>query len=231
MRNRILLFLFFIYLSGFLVSCKNDTYLSDPPAVPGQSFSEEFDTLSAATSRGWTFINASLPAGTGGWTGPSFVSAIPVFSGNGYVYSFQTAVQGSGAYSVQSTISNWIISKLIWLHNGDKIVFYSNGISADQTPIGLELRMNVQNDGVNVGSGNNPGDFRDLLTVINPSQTYNSPDSYPTTWTKFEATVFGLSEPKKGRIGFRFYIPDNYQYHLPTTMIAIDKVSYTSNFK
>ena len=229
MRNKFLLFSYFICLSGFLISCKNDTDLPDPP-VPGQSFSEEFDTLSAASGRGWTFINVSQPAGAGGWTSPS-LSAIPLFSGNGYIYSFQTAVQGSSTYSISGTLSNWIVSKPIWLHNGDKIVFYSNSATTDQTPIGLELRMNVQNDGTNVGNGKDPGDFRDILAIINPSQTYNSPDSYPTTWTKFEATVFGLSEPKKGRIGFRFYIPDNYQYNLPTTMIAIDKFSYTSNFK
>lgn len=231
MRNKILLFSFFICLSGCLISCKNDTYLSEPPSVPGQSFSEEFDTLSAASARGWTLMNASTPAGTGAWTGPSITTVIPLFSGNGYIYSFQTAVQGSSTYSVSSTLSNWIVSKPIWLHNGDKIVFYSNGVTVDQTPIGLELRMNVQNEGTNVGSGKDPGDFKDILTVINPSQTYNSPDSYPATWTKFEATVFGLAEPKKGRIAFRFYIPDNYQYNLPTTMIAIDKFSYTSNFK
>jgi len=229
MRNRGLV-LFFISVSGFLVSCKDDTTLSLPPA-PGQSFSEEFDTLSAATGRGWTFINASVPAGTGSWTGPSLTSSMSVFSGNGYAYSFQTAAQGSSSYSVLSTVSNWIVSKPIWLHNGDKIVFYSNCVSLDQTPVSLELRMNVQNDGTNVGGGKNFGDFRNILTVVNPLLTYNSPDSYPTTWTKFEATVSGLSEAKKGRIGFRFYIPDNYQFNLPTTMIAIDKVSYISNYK
>jgi hypothetical protein len=226
MRRIILPLSFFIVGTVFLASCKNDAYLAEAPGIPNQSFTEDFETISGAQANGWQFINASSPTGTGGWAGPSLTSAIPLYSGSGYAYSFNTVAQGSSGYSVQSSISNWIISKPIWLQNGDKIVFYTNSLSLDNTPTGLEVRINRFNDGTNVGSGNDPGDFKDVLTAVNPFQTYNAANSYPTGWTRFEAIVGGLSVPVKGRIAFRYYVPDNFQYNQPTTIVAVDKMAY-----
>ena len=228
MRKIILPFVFFIALTTFIVSCKDDAYLLTPPPIPDQSFSEDFDSPGTATANGWTYINVSDPIGTGGWTGPSLTSAIPLYNGSGYAYSFNTVAQGSAGYTVLSTISNWMVSKPLVLQNGDKIVFYTNSLSLDLTPTGLEVRMNKHNDGMNVGSGNDPGDFTDILTAVNPFQTYNEANSYPVTWTRFEATVGGLSAPTKGRIAFRYFVPDNYQYNGATTIVAIDRMSYTS---
>lgn len=228
MRKIILSFVFIISLSAILISCKNDEYLAAAPPVADQSFTEEFDIPGSATTNGWKFINASDPMGTGGWTGPSLSNVISVFSGSGYAYSFNTVALGSAAYSIESTISNWIVSKPLMMQNGDKIVFYTNSISLDLTPTCLQVRMNNHNDGTNVGSGDDPGDFTELLTAINPFQTYNQANSYPTTWTRFEATVAGLNAPVKGRIAFRYYVPFNYQYYQATTIVAVDKMSYIS---
>ena len=228
MRKQLLPFVFFISLSALMVSCKDDAHLAASPPIPDQSFSEDFDSPSGATAAGWTFINASDPIGTGGWTGPSFPNVIPLYNGSGYAYSFNTVALGSSSYNIESTISNWIVSKPIWLQNGDKIVFYTNSLSLDFTPTSLEVRLNQKNDGMNVGSGNDPGDFTTLLATVNPTLTYNAQDSYPTTWTRFEATVGGLSKPVRGRIAFRYYLPFNFQYNQPTTIIAIDRMSYIS---
>jgi hypothetical protein len=211
-----------------LASCKNDEYLTTPPPIPDQSFSEEFESISSATGNGWQFINKSSPIGTGGWTGPSLSAYIPLFSGSGYAFSFNTVAAGSSTYATLSSISNWIVSKPVILKNGDKIVFYTNSLTLDLTPTGLELRMNTKNDGVNVGDGDDPGDFSTILTTINGGQTYNAADSYPTTWTRFEATISGLIEPVKGRIAFRYYVPANYQANVATTLVAIDRMTYTS---
>ena len=228
MRKQFIPIVFFISLSFFLASCKDDAYLATAPPIPDQSFSEDFDSPGAATAAGWTFINASDPIGTGGWTGPSFTSVIPLYNGSGYAYSFNTVAQGSPTYAVESTISNWIVSKPLWLQNGDKIVFYTNSLTLDITPTALQVRMNKKNDGTNVGTGDDPGDFTELLLTVNPQQTVNAADSYPVTWTRFEAIVGGLSEPTKGRIAFRYYLPHNYQYNQPTTIVAIDRMSYIS---
>jgi hypothetical protein len=211
-----------------LASCKNDEYLTTPPPIPDQSFSEEFETIAGATGNGWQFINKSSPIGSGGWQGPSLTAYIPLFSGSGYAFSFNSVALGSSGYTLESTISNWIVSKPITIKNGDKIVYYTNSLTLDLTPTGLELRMNTKNDGVNVGDGDDPGDFTVVLNAINAGQSLNAPNSYPTTWTRFEATVSGLVEPVKGRIAFRYYVPHNYQYINPTTLVAIDRMTYTS---
>jgi hypothetical protein len=228
MRKITLSALFIIALSTFVISCKDDAYLLTPPPTPDQSFSEDFETIAGAQGNGWTFKNASFPIGTGGWAGPAQAGIISLFSGSGYAYSFQNVAQGNPGYTVLSTVSNWIISKPLWLQNGDKIVFYTNSITVDATPFSLQLRMNRRNEGTNAGSGGDPGDFTDILTEVNPFMTLNQANSFPVTWTRFEATVAGLSKPVKGRIAFRFFAPDNYQYDLPTTMVAVDKMTYTS---
>ena len=229
MRKIILPIALFLSVSLFLASCKNDEYLLTPPPIPDQSFSEEFESISTMKANGWDTINASTPKNIPqpSWLGPS-ITNIPLFSGSGYAFSVNSVARGAANYSIESTISNWIISKPIMLQNGDKIVFYTNSLTLDFTATGIELRMNKKNNGKNVGDGVDPGDFTEVLTAVNASQTVNQANSYPTTWTRFEATVSGLTEPVEGRIAFRYYVPYNYQYNAPTTIIAIDRFTYTS---
>ena len=86
-------------LSGFLLaslsiltllqSCKDDSYLLDPPPTPDQSFVEEFDTAQSAYNRGWRFINRSDLIGRTSWQNPSVLAGIPFLSysgtGTGYL--------------------------------------------------------------------------------------------------------------------------------------------------
>src|SRR4051794_9494916 len=53
--------------SSAVISCKNDSYLADPPPVKDQSFVEEFDTMQNAFNRGWRWINRSTPIGVTNW--------------------------------------------------------------------------------------------------------------------------------------------------------------------
>jgi hypothetical protein len=181
-------------------------------------------------ANGWDTINASSPKNIPqpSWLGPSITAYIPLFSGSGYAFSVNSVAQGSASYTIESTISNWIVSKPIMLQNGDKIVFYTNSLTLDLTATGIELRMNKKNNGKNVGDGDDPGDFTEILTAVNPFQTVNEANSYPTSWTRFEATIGGLNKPVEGRIAFRYYVPFNYQYNAPTTIVAIDRFTYTS---
>ena len=32
------------------------------------------------------------------------------------------------------------------------------------------------------------------------------PTAYPGNWTRFEATIFGLNKPAKGRFAFRYFL-------------------------
>jgi hypothetical protein len=116
MRKQFIPIVFFISLSVFLASCKNDAYLATSPPIPDQSFSEDFDSPGGAVAAGWTFINASDPIGTGGWTGPSFTSVIPLYNGTGYAYSFNTVAQGSAKMEIRSSsiliALHWILRQL-----------------------------------------------------------------------------------------------------------------------
>lgn len=44
-------------------SCKDDSYLTVPPPIPDQSFTESFDDYDQAYAKGWRSINTSSPIG------------------------------------------------------------------------------------------------------------------------------------------------------------------------
>jgi hypothetical protein len=60
---------------------------------------------------------------------------------------------------------------------------------------------------------------------INPGATNPSgvAGGYPTSWTQFSLTISGLSVPTDGRIGFRYYLPNN---NTDGTVVGIDTFSF-----
>jgi len=235
-----------------LQSCKDDSYLLAPPPVPNQSFVEEFDTVQKAYNRGWRFINRSDLLGPRNWQNPTSVSGIPFISysgtGTGYLWAdyFSTS-------SAVGTISNWAVSPEIKMQNGDKIIFYTRGELAQYQPTPtspiittdfvnrLQVRIN-KTTSLNCGDGTDPGDFTTPLLDINPFynefilESFNDPadprhnealQAYPHVWTRFEATVIGLSEPTKGRFAFRYFIEEAGNNGRGTS-IGIDSVAYIS---
>jgi len=258
--SRILLSFAVIAIS--LLACRKDDPASlIPPPIPDQSFREEFDTVAKAFERGWVPINNSNPKGSSIWTqgGAPFPIFSP-YSSNGSYAGFIAAdyLSTSGTDDV---ISNWLISPVITMQNGDKISFYTRtqllpAGGGDSTDYGnnLEVCYNRKNDGTNVGVANDPksaaynsntdrGDF-ELLLSINPP-VYNSsisfweykyahstpslfvPGSYPAQWTRFEATISGLSGPHQGRFAFRYYTLDGGS-NGNASAVGIDQVIYTS---
>ena len=220
-------------------ACKDDGYLTNIPPIADQSFNEEFDTATAALSRGWQFINASEPSGSSIWQNgggiPPFFNA---FSNNGSYAGF-IGVDNLSTSADQGLISNWLISPPLIIQNGDKIIFYTKAqqrpdSTGDTTDFGnsLQLRLNINNDGANVGAGIDPGSFTKGILSINPLQIYSSvlfpiPVAYPSQWTRFEATIAGLDQPAKGRFAFRYFV-ENGGAKGNGTGIAIDAVSYKS---
>jgi hypothetical protein len=204
-------------LAVVFYSCKDDSYLTKI-TYADQSFVEEFDTASAALSRGWQFINTSNPKGGGVWQdGGSIPPFFKAYSNKGSNAGFiGTDVTSTSAGS--GTISNWLISPPLIMQNGDKIIFYTrafqlfDGVS-DTTDHGnsLQVRINPYNDNVNVGNGLVLGDFTQGLLDINEGMIWSSiitpnPYAYPSQWTRFEVTVFGLNNPVRGRFAFRYFV-------------------------
>jgi hypothetical protein len=247
MRNFTLSILTILVLASFLglQSCKDDSYLLKQPGVPDQSFSEEFDTASAAIARGWSFINVSDPIGGGVWQqGGGIPPWYPAYSSQGSYVGFIGADYRS-VLGGPGTISNWLVSPPVTMQNGDKIVFYTRGwvdvnplVAGDSTDWAnrLQLLINPYNDGLDVGHAEDPGDFTTTLIDINSNYeefhttpSLSSPRAYPGRWTRFEGTVYGLNGPVRGRFAFRYFVENaGLCGTCLGTGVAIDKVSFVS---
>lgn len=234
-----------ISILTLLQSCKDDSYLLEPPPVPDQSFVEEFDTAQNAYNRGWRFINRSESVGRSDWKNPDALTGIPFISwsgtGNGYIWADYQSTSAASA-----TISNWAVSPEITLQNGDKIIFYTRtelyslggGDSTDYVNR-MQVRLN-KTTSLNCGDGLDPGDFKTILLDINPhyyefrTLAFNNPSNplyqearqaYPPVWTRFETSISGLKEPTKGRFAFR-YFTEGAGSNGRGSSIGIDSVAY-----
>jgi hypothetical protein len=244
MRKSTFSFLTVFVLASLIIlqSCKDDSYLLTKPAVTDQSFSEEFDTATAALTRGWVFKDTSDPIGSGIWQQAGGLPPwFQAYSSSGTYVGFIGADYTSTS-AAAGIISNWLISPSTVLQNGDKIIFYTRGLLYDAGTGGdstdyanrLQVRINRHNDGLNVGSGEDFGDYTDAILDINVNYEFYhtdpalySPTAYPAKWTRFEATVSGLTDPVRGRFAFRYFVEGGGNNGLGSG-IAIDKVSFVS---
>ncbi len=222
-------------------SCKKDDDPVTPPivVVPNQSFSQGFESDADLTSQGWVLRNLSDtipfdPSDNSG--GPGFGWSVQSETSNG-----ETPFEGTGLFydsylaatNFDGNISDWIISPKLLLQNGDKISFYTlshgsvgygaNGSYGDR----LQLRLNVFNTSDSIGTTSlDVGNFTKPLIDINPLYKVVSPGDYPTTWTKYEATISGLNQPDSGRFALRYFV----ELHggVNGDEIAVDKLEFTS---
>jgi hypothetical protein len=236
-----------------LQSCKDDSNLTTLPPVPDQSLVEEFDTLTAAVSKGWVIRNRSEPIGPAVWQqGLSSQASITYnaysskSTANGFISTdYSSAVSPNPG---ESTISNWIISPKVILQNGDRIIFYSRQEDTLST-FGdrLQVVINKNNDGIDCGRGLDPGDFDTKLLDINPLNASANPTNpfaaggypagiylfdpimaYPAFWTRFEAVVRGLDGPTNGRFALRYFVPLGGTDGRGGNCISVDSVAYIS---
>ena len=247
--RKVLLFLSFA-LIAFQACRKDDAGSLAPPPIADQSFVEEFDTVTSAYDRGWRFINASSPKGTGFWnqglfnnpTVTGFDAPIPfnAYSSKGSYVGFIGA-DFTSTSATAGIISTWVISPVTTMQNGDKIVFYTRAVvldigGGDSTDYGNRLQVRVSSNGAstNVGNGNSPGDFVNNVLDINPDypnhNAFTSPSTYdplayPTRWTRFEGVIGGLNGPVTGRFAFRYYVNDGGSNGYGTA-VAIDSVAF-----
>lgn len=221
-------------------SCKKDsTPPPPPPVVTDQSFTQGFESMSDLVSQGWVLRNISdtLPYdpsdGSGGpglgWSVESETSnGEAPYEGSGLLYdSYQAGTDYSG------NISDWLISPKLYLQNGDKISFYtlshgSVGYGADGSyGDRLQVRLNVFNTSDSIGTSSSAvGHFTMPLLDINPLYKVSPPGDYPSTWTKYEATVSGLNQPDSGRFAIRYFVELNGGAN--GDEIAVDKLEFKS---
>jgi hypothetical protein len=225
-----------------LQSCTDDRALLTPPPPPDESFAEEFDTIGNAYNRGWRFINKSVPAGLTNWMqGDASTYEIPAFSSkgtlDGYIITDYNATSGAPP-TFTGIISNWAVSPSITIKNGDKIIFYTtrqifNGDVFQDFIDRMQVCINTYGDDINVGLGDDPGNFSKVLLDINPFYQPYDPgvnDWYPYLWTRFEVTVNGLIGVKKRRFAFRYFLEGGGPGQGGMgSAVTLDKLSFISS--
>lgn len=184
---------------------------------------ENFDTVPGI---GWTRINQSSPTGPSNW-GQGVVTQFDAGAFNGEPTSF--AMVNSASAIGNGTISNWLMSPVITLQDGDIIRFFTRaGLPVGQTnvvyPDRLELRIST-NGSATVAPAADPfstGDYNTLALTINENLTTTG---YPTSWTMYEYAISGFSAPTDCKIAFRYFVTNGGTQGTNSNIIGLDLFS------
>lgn len=161
---------------------------------------ENFDTFPAT----WNKTNQSQPVGTSNWQQGN----VSAFGGgfNGGATSYVSVNYNSVAAGMSGTISNWLISPVVSLTNGDVIKFYTRaGANFSSIPDRLELRLSTDGSAsITPSTGSaDLGSFTTLATTVNPLL---APNVYPVVWTEVTYTVVGLPDATACKLAFRYFV-------------------------
>lgn len=197
---------------------------------------ENFDSFAGALADGWVVVNGSEPRNDNVnqhivWKQGRSNGFTQMSAHSGAANSFAGSAWEASDIDNNSIISNWLLTPPIVLENGKTVSFWTQSRGCLAYADRLDIRYSTAGTNTNVASGNNTGNFSNLIGRINPNQeTGHDPDGsngYPCDdWAQFTYTISGVSQPTVGRIGFRHYIVDtvdNGQY------IGIDDFSYSGN--
>jgi subtilisin-like proprotein convertase family protein len=193
--------------------------IEEQPASGGPvgGWSEDFADITNLP--GWATDNNSAPAGTTEW-----------FQGNDTVFpshqGASTAYIGANFNNTSGTgtISNWLMTPVENLSNGDTFTFWTRTVEGSAWPDRLQVRMSTNGASVNVGTGaTDVGDFTTLLLDINPTYVVGG---YPEAWTEFVVTIEGLGAPVDGRLAFRYFVENGGPNGANSNYIGIDTVSF-----
>lgn len=199
-------------------------------------YSYGFDT---AFSADWALTNQSATANaTSLWSKATYttastatnsifgsgVSAIPVGQAGGnnsFALVNYTSTTGSG------TISNWLISPVVNVKDGDVVSFYSRK-GTDGTmdyPDRLELRYSTAATTVVPSTGSaDVGSFTTVGVTVNPNLVAGF--VYPKAWTLYSFTVSGVgSTAIPIKFGFRYFVTNGGTTGANSDIIGIDTFS------
>jgi len=183
-----------------------------------QSYVESFDDILQLPANGWFEQNNSVPGLTN------------YFQGNAVVFAAQATTGYLGTNfnntSGLNTISNWMVTPVRQLANGQSFAFWTRTVDAPAFPDRLQVRMSLAGSSTNVGTtATSVGDFTTLLLDINPTYTTAG---YPNVWTRYEVILSGIAAPTNGRLAFRYFVENAGPSGANSDYIGIDEVVYTS---
>ncbi|MFN0131378.1 MAG: choice-of-anchor J domain-containing protein [Phycisphaerales bacterium] len=188
-----------------------------------QSFTEAFDDIvTLSTSGGWFQQNNSAPIGLTNY-----------FQGNLAVFGPQASAGYLGTNfnntAGTATISNWFVTPVVNLQNGQTFSFWTRTVDAPFFPDRLQVRMSLAGASTNVGALGDPigvGDFTTLLLDINPTYLVAGTGSYPNIFTQFTVTISGAPASTPGRLAFRYFVENGGPTGANSDYIGIDTAEY-----
>lgn len=237
--KKTLLSLFLISISGFV------------KAQTVYSFGFSGTTTEMETA-GWVRTNQSAPSTATLWTVASYTpvtvntTAVPPVQGNPFndmeyangQVSPTPNGQAGGANSFAlvnftsttgaGNISNWLISPVVTVENGDVVSFWSRKGTSGTTdyPDRLELRMSTAALHANpTGGATNVGSFSTVGVTVNPTLAQGF--VYPKVWTQYSFTVSGLSGPTAVKFAFRYFVTNGGPSGANSDIIGIDTFEVT----
>ncbi len=232
--KKTLLFLFLVSTSG----------IANAQNVFNFGFS---GTTTEMETAGWVRTNQSSPSTTTLWTVASYtpvtvnLAATPPVQGNpfndreyatGEVSPVPNGQAGGGnsfalvnftSTTGAGNISNWLISPVVTVENGDVVSFWSRKGTSGTTDYAdrLELRMSTATTHTNpTGGATNLGSFTTLGVSVNPNLATGF--VYPKVWTKYSFTVAGLTGPTAVKFAFRYFVTNGGPSGANSDIIGID---------
>lgn len=186
----------------------------------------------AAFGTDWNITNQSTPLGSALWQKANYGATMPtVFSGG---MGHQGGADSFALVNYHSTtgagiISNWLITPVINVQDGDVVSFYTRKGTDGTTdyPDRLELRMSTA--GTHVvpsGGASDVGSFTTVGVTVNPNLAQGF--VYPQAWTQYQFTVSGVgTSPVPARFAFRYFITDGGPSGNNSDLIGIDTFEIT----
>ena len=121
-----------------------------------------------------------------------------------------------------SVISNWLITPVINVNDGDLVRFYTRTVTGSNFPDRLEVRFSDLG-----GASSDPisefdvGSYTNLILEINSSLIVGG---YPDTWQQQTATISGIANGTDVRVAFRYFVTDGGPTGNNSNYIGIDDV-------
>ncbi len=193
----------------------------------------------AAFGTDWNITNQSTPSTASVWTKANYTTPMsgPLFgSGNTTTVPVGQA-GGDNSFALvnytsttgNNTISNWMITPVINVQDGDVVSFYSRK-GTDGTvdyPDRLELRMSTAaTHVVPTGGATDVGSFTTVGVTVNPNLAQGF--VYPKVWTQYQFTVSGVgTSPVPARFAFRYYVTSGGPSGTNSDLIGVDTFQIT----
>ncbi|HLG03226.1 MAG TPA: choice-of-anchor J domain-containing protein [Bacteroidia bacterium] len=201
-------------------------------SLSAQTFPQTFDSLALLLNTGWSQVNLSNPLGSDMWhQGDPGSIGIPAHTGataTSFVQSSFQATDSAGS----GTISDWIMSPVVTLNNGDSIAFWVISYNSATYPDNIECWISP-NGGMNPGTDEfSTGDYSILVYAVNPNLDMTSFPSVAVngdTWTRFAGVVSGLSGATSCSVAFRYFVTDGGGTGANSSTVGLDDVQIVSS--